>query len=169
MLLYGQIANWIVGSIYLGISLETVCSICNIEGGLHSTYCMLMLYICTYIWFACFYVAYGALSAQRCMGWMGGEWMVKPSQIAGLGQMTWFDMYFCNMDWLEVFCSLQSCMPCRWFAGCYSCDPGLYICHVYFAFLFRYSFVHCREVVLRAGDTWRRYWKVWNQARAKES
>ena len=35
-----------------------------------------------------FYVAHGALSAQRCMGWIGGGWMVKPSQIARLGPMT---------------------------------------------------------------------------------
>ena len=27
--------------------------------------------------------------------------MVKPSEIAGLGQMTWFDMYFCNMDCVD--------------------------------------------------------------------
>ena len=33
ILLYRQIANWIVGSRYLGISLETVCSICSMEGG----------------------------------------------------------------------------------------------------------------------------------------
>ena len=92
------LANWIVGSRYLGISLEIVCSICSMEGGLHSTYCMLMLFICAYVLFACFYIAHGALSAQRCMGWIGGGWMVKPFQTARLGQMTWFDMYFCNMD-----------------------------------------------------------------------
>ena len=57
--------------------------------------CVVHLHICL---ICIFNVAHEALSAQRCMGWMGGGWMVKPSQIAGLGQMTWFDMYFCNMD-----------------------------------------------------------------------
>ena len=100
------------------------------------------------------------------VGWEEDGWS-SLLRLQDLGK--WHGLICTFVTWIDWRCFAACRAACHVVAMCYSCNPGLYICHVYFAPLFRYSFVHYREVVLRAGDTWRRYWKVWDQARAKES